>query len=221
MTSERTATVADAAGLAGTVAATRGAGRPRDAAADEAILATATALLREGGVGAVTMSAVVRRSGVARATVYRRWPNREALLVAALRRTMGPPALEPSGDLEADVRDGARLAQQILASEGLRPLLPALVAAVLAPPEDEGHLTFDEFAPGAVRFAARYEDRLGPDAALVSDMVFGTLIGMLLMHGHPPTPAEADRLADIILRGIDPGGVSATPQARTRGGERS
>ena len=217
MSTERTVAAAD-----GPAAAPgRGAGRPRDTAADEAILGAATALLREGGVGAVTMSAVMRRSGVARATVYRRWPNREALLVASLRRSMGPPALVPTGDLDADVRAGARLAQQILASDALRPLLPALVAGVLAPPEDKGHLSFDEFAPGANRFVARYEDRLGPDAALVSDMLFGTLIGTLLMHGKPPTPAEADRLADIILRGIGARTEAAAPRARKRGGERS
>jgi len=207
--------------LNGDAAIARGAGRPRDASADEAILESAVAILREQGVDAVTMSAVVRRSGVARATVYRRWPNREALLVASLRRSMGPPALVPTGDLDTDVRAGARLAQQILVSDALRPLLPALVAGVLAPAEDEGHLSFDEFAPGRVRFVDRCADRLGSDAALVSDMLFGTLIGKLLMHGEPPTAAEADRLAEIILQGIGPRPAAATSRTRKRGGERT
>ena len=201
--------------------AARGAGRPRDASADEAILGAATALLREGGVGAVTMSAVVRRSGVARATVYRRWPSREALVVGALRRSMGPPALVPTGDLETDVRSGTRLAQQILASDALRPLLPAVVAAVLTPPEDESHLSFDEFAPGRVRFVERHGAELGPDAALVGDMLFGTLSGKLLMDGTPASPAEADRLAELILAGIAGTRGSGARRARKRGGERS
>ena len=199
----------------------RGAGRPRDAAADEAILGAARALLAESGVAAVTMSAVVRRSGVARATVYRRWPNREALVVATLRRSMGPPALVPTGDLETDIRGGARLAQQILASEALRPLLPALFAATLAPPDEGGHIAFDEFAPGRPRFVAAYQAELGPDATLAVDVLFGTLIGKLLMNGTPATPEDADALADFILAGLERKARVAARQATGSGGKRS
>jgi AcrR family transcriptional regulator len=59
-------------------------GRPRDIAAKEAMLAAARALLDEGGQGAVTMEAVAARAGVGKPTVYRWWPDRHAVVMAAL-----------------------------------------------------------------------------------------------------------------------------------------
>jgi AcrR family transcriptional regulator len=38
-------------------------------------------LLGERGPSTLTIEAIARRAGVARATVYRRWPNRDALLL--------------------------------------------------------------------------------------------------------------------------------------------
>src|SRR6478672_2503349 len=67
----------------------QGRGRPRDTDADSRVLRACVELLTELGAEATTMSAVIERSGVARATVYRRWPNREALLIAALREVKG------------------------------------------------------------------------------------------------------------------------------------
>jgi len=176
-------------------------GRPRDAAADEAILAAAQAILAEGGMRAVTMSAVVRRSGVARATLYRRFPTRQPLLNAAIRRSMGIPALQPVGELDADIRRAAEIGQRVLASPQLRAIFPALVEAVLAPEGDE-HVSFDEIVPGRARFIARHQDALGPDAALAIDIVFGTLIGKLLSTGRPATRDEADAVAGVVLDGL-------------------
>jgi len=62
------------------------AGRPRDPAADEAILQTAFDLFIEHGLEGANFEQIAKRSGVARATIYRRWRNKEELLVAALRQ---------------------------------------------------------------------------------------------------------------------------------------
>src|SRR5688500_1295170 len=59
-------------------------GRPRSTAAKEAILKAARELLDQGGVGAVTMEAVAARAGVGKPTVYRWWPDRHSVAMAAM-----------------------------------------------------------------------------------------------------------------------------------------
>ncbi len=67
-------------------------GRPRDARADDAIIEALITLLGEGqSADAISMEAVAARAGVGKATIYRRWPNKEALLIDAAARMKGPP----------------------------------------------------------------------------------------------------------------------------------
>jgi AcrR family transcriptional regulator len=62
----------------------RGRGRPRRAGADEQILAAAVELLRAGGFRPFTIDAVSERTGIAKTTIYRRWPSKGALVAAAI-----------------------------------------------------------------------------------------------------------------------------------------
>ena len=57
-------------------------GRPRDAAIDELVLRATLDLLAERGMEATTIQAVSDRTGIARATIYLRWPGRSALILA-------------------------------------------------------------------------------------------------------------------------------------------
>jgi AcrR family transcriptional regulator len=59
-------------------------GRPRDARADEVILAAAAEVLATGGPQRFTVDAVAAAAGVGKATIYRRWPTRADLLLAAV-----------------------------------------------------------------------------------------------------------------------------------------
>lgn len=62
----------------------RGPGRPRSAEADRRILDAALLLLGEQGFAEMSVEAVAARAGVGKATIYRRWPSKEALVVAAI-----------------------------------------------------------------------------------------------------------------------------------------
>ena len=62
----------------------RGRGRPRREGADDEILAVTLEMLREGGYGALTVDAVAEHAGVAKTTLYRRWPSKSALVAAAI-----------------------------------------------------------------------------------------------------------------------------------------
>ena len=66
------------------------------------IIATATQLLVEGGVHAVTVEAVTGRSGVARSTVYRHFPTSSDMVAAAFDRLIPAVPEPPSGGGFAD-----------------------------------------------------------------------------------------------------------------------
>lgn len=79
-------------------------GRPRSAKADEAIMSAVIDLLSEGQAGsALSMEAVAARAGVGKATIYRRWPNKEAMLVDAVRTMKGPPVQPPGESIRGDL----------------------------------------------------------------------------------------------------------------------
>lgn len=64
----------------------RAPGRPVDAALGPAIMLAVRDLLAESGYTALTTTAVARRAGVSTATLYRRWPTKRELVLAATRR---------------------------------------------------------------------------------------------------------------------------------------
>lgn len=116
-------------------------GRPRSEQADRAILTAALDLFAECGPDALCIEAVAARAGVGKATIYRRWPGKEEMLLDALAglRTQLPV---PQGKsvrsdlialLDATCREAAdpRRARlfALLQGEGAR--YPRLMAAYL------------------------------------------------------------------------------------------
>src|SRR6201987_4445266 len=90
-----------AAGRAG-LADTRRPGRPRSEQAEQAIIEATLDLFAEQGFEGVCVEAVAARAGVGKATIYRRWPNKEELLLAALS-SMKSPFPEPTGHVRDDL----------------------------------------------------------------------------------------------------------------------
>ncbi|WP_330230544.1 TetR/AcrR family transcriptional regulator [Nocardia sp. NBC_00508] len=71
-------------GMTGIASSRRSPGRPRSEQADEAILAAALELFLECGANLTSIEQVAQRAGVTRATVYRRFRDKTALLVQAI-----------------------------------------------------------------------------------------------------------------------------------------
>jgi AcrR family transcriptional regulator len=78
--------------------------RRRGAELEDAILDAAWDVLTEVGYRGFTYEAIAARAGTSRPVLYRRWPQREDLLLAALRaRWMAEPIeLPDTGDLRDD-----------------------------------------------------------------------------------------------------------------------
>jgi AcrR family transcriptional regulator len=65
-------------------------GRPRSEQADQAIIEATLELFAEEGFDGTCVEAVAARAGVGKATIYRRWPNKEELLLAAFGSLKSP-----------------------------------------------------------------------------------------------------------------------------------
>jgi len=200
-------------------------GRPRSSGAEAAIIRAAARLLAERGVRRMSMEAVAVAARVSKATIYRRWPSKDALiqdLVAAAAATdeADPPAA--AGDVRAELLAWVR--------EGLegqrRPLggaLRHLVRRAADDPALAASLRRRELRRHRERFAAVVErgvraGQLQPDldVGTLLDLVSGPILyRWLLEPGGPPgrdTEAQAVAIVDMLWPGI-----STAPSLRETG----
>jgi AcrR family transcriptional regulator len=85
---------------------------PRVTQTRELVYAATIASLAEVGAARVSVELIAARSGVARSTIYRRWPDQSILYLEAFRqltqRTALPPSGEPIVDLENHLHEVRR-----------------------------------------------------------------------------------------------------------------
>lgn len=78
-------------------------GRPRSVGADAAIMSAVIELASEVGINGMSMDSLASRAGVSKATIYRRWSSKEALVLDALRSAMHPFDSVDTGSLRSDL----------------------------------------------------------------------------------------------------------------------
>jgi AcrR family transcriptional regulator len=198
------------AGDAGGAAARR-PGRPRSERAEQAILDATIEAVGENGIDGVRCEDVAARAGVGKATLYRRWPGKEDLLIAAFA-AIKRPVPQPRG-------------------ESVRADLIALLTVVAADADDPRYTQQYALLHGAgeryPRLVARYrEEIIEPRRELVRSVLrrgveTGEIrrdtdveVAMLLLTGavmargkHDTTPAAPGfvaRAVDELLQGIAP-----------------
>src|SRR5579863_2048086 len=109
---------------------------PRVVVSRERVLTATLDLLTETGLGGLTVDDVSKRSGVAKTTIYRHWPNRSALVVdACLRMTDGDEAPPDTGSLEGDVRAILTHIAELLVTARWSSILPSIVDVAERDPE--------------------------------------------------------------------------------------
>lgn len=183
-------------------------GRPRNEAADAAILDAALQLLAERGYDGVTMEGVAERAGVAKTTVYRRWPTRSAL-VAGLAETLTAPVRIPTtGTLEGDLRALLGDVARALKAPHARRVIPraladarehADLAATLRPFwAARRQLTIDILQRGI----ERGELRSDLDLEGAADALYGPIYYRYLVTGAPLTKPVVHSIVARALNGM-------------------
>lgn len=109
--------------------------RRRGEALEQAILRAAVDELVESGYAGLTMDGVAQRAGTNKNTIYRRWPSRAALAVAAYRQLgIGDQPLPDTGSLRSDSLELLRRANRAWSSPAGN-VLRSLLAGVADDPE--------------------------------------------------------------------------------------
>ena len=98
-------------------ASARRPGRPRSEQAEQAIIEATLDVFAEQGFEGVCVEQVAARAGVGKATIYRRWPNKEELLLAAFG-SLKSPFPEPAG---VSVRDDLLAMVQVMCADKADP----------------------------------------------------------------------------------------------------
>jgi AcrR family transcriptional regulator len=183
-------------------------GRPRDAAIDELVLRATIDLLAERGMEATTIQAVSDRTGIARATIYLRWPGRSALILAALRWSVGRPPFELSGDIETDLRRAVERVLGVFSQPMFVAAMPALMGAFLGGDGSAPDVTFDTLFPNRrrlideyQRLAAEQDFRTDVDPAVVVDALLGSLFMRLITTGRAPTRKFGQEVVAVLVAG--------------------
>lgn len=179
-----------------------GALDPRVARTRRSVLRTATDLLVEGGPGAVTIDAIVTRSGVARSTIYRHWESRDDVLVEVISSCaphIEPP--EPDLDFEQALRLLVGQLCEVLADPEWARVVPALLALRN---QDHGIAELEqrieqrqEHALESVLRRGVEEGRLDPGVDV--DRATALLVGPLLFASVMEKPAVDDALGELVV----------------------
>lgn len=102
---------------------------PRVTRSRAAVLTATIDLLSEKGIAGTTIEAVAARSGVAKTTIYRQWPDQPSLVLDAFASQLATPQPPDTGTLRGDLLLMLRgLADALTTSTAAR-LMPALIDA--------------------------------------------------------------------------------------------
>lgn len=166
-----------------------GPGRPRSQESERAILDTTLDLLATEGYSVLTLDKVASKARVSKSTIYRRWPSKEHLVIAAFDET---PPLVPSGKgkVQDELLDLIQQFIDVTHSTPLAGVLPTLVGerahnhdlAVALDPLIERRR--DPVKTILRRAIANGEVPKSIDLELATDMIMGpVLLRLFFQHG--------------------------------------
>ncbi len=187
----------------------RGRGRPRSDEARRAILRAARELLDENGPAGLTIEGIAARAGVGKPTIYRWWPDRHAVAMAALMESESSASAPrkrhaPLESLRKQLSHvvavfatpvGRTVAAMIASADSDSELAKSFRNHFILARREEGRALLDAaIARGDVRRDANIEVAL--------DMIYGALFYRLLMGHAPLDDALVKEVLKEALRGL-------------------
>ncbi|MFF2405923.1 TetR/AcrR family transcriptional regulator [Streptomyces sp. NPDC058092] len=191
-------------------------GRPRSAAADEAILEATRASLVDLGWSKLTMGDVATRAGVAKTTLYRRWAGKNELVVDAVAVLFDELELPDLGSLSADVQ---AVVLQFAALLERPETQTALMAVVAESTRDEAlririrDSIVDRQKRLVLQGRQRAQERgelpveqdetlAATTADLIFDVIAGAVVHRALVSAEPVDADWARRFTVLLLAGL-------------------
>ncbi|MFI6979494.1 TetR/AcrR family transcriptional regulator [Embleya sp. NPDC050154] len=186
-------------------------GRPRSEEAERAILGATLRLLdAHRSIAAISVEAVAQEAGVGKATIYRRWPGKEALIVAAVEAAEAMPAVLKGRSLREDlilVLEHMRLQAVDKRGDGLMGMLSGEIRS-----HPELHRRYHEVVVEKRRAILRGLLQRGVDSGelradlpmeVLMDLVTGPiLVRKLVRENASLEPELPGQIADALLGGI-------------------
>ncbi|GAB2975821.1 TetR/AcrR family transcriptional regulator [Saccharothrix stipae] len=172
-------------------------GRPR-AGIDAVVFAATLSTVHELGYAGATMDRIAAEAGVAKTTIYRRWPSKGALITDCLIDTFGPLPLKGvsrAEDISAAVRWGAAR----IAEPGVGAAFAGVFVDAMSDPALREILSKrlqDPYLRALRDALGEPEDRV----LLIIDITVGTLLHRMGMTGAPMVDADVTALIGMLLR---------------------
>jgi AcrR family transcriptional regulator len=176
------------------------------------VLGATLSVLDESGYAGLTLEEVARRAGTTKPAIYRRWPNRQRLVLAALRTRLAAARAPDTGCTLCDVAECL-----VLFLDAFRSMPPDVLGPLFADCAHDPALQ-DEFmttlvdptraAVGETLDRARDQGDLRDDVDrdLIVDLL-GSLVHYRMLFRHAATPHsetndEIERIVKALMQGI-------------------
>lgn len=180
-------------------------GRPRDPSIDDAVLEETLRQLASHGFAALSLASVAAGAGTTRPAIYRRWPDKESLVVDAIARLAQVAPPERTGDPFGDLVTELEHFRHCITLAGSLPVAGLMLGDGF---DERVRATYREqiVAPRRARIracldAAIAEGHLPPDADLLvaSSFLTGSWYSLALVGTDPPDD-WARRVAALVWR---------------------
>jgi AcrR family transcriptional regulator len=178
----------------------------RGDARTDAILDATLQLMASTGYDRLTIDAVAAHAGASKATIYRRWPGKSELVVAAMSRHIAAATVEvDTGDLRGDLVQTVSHMRDSLASQDgalILGLLNAMRGNVELAELVRGHVLDAKrsvIARLVARAVKRKELSARADHELASEIASALVFTRILVTGQPLDDAEIVHIVDAVL----------------------
>jgi AcrR family transcriptional regulator len=186
-------------------------GRPRSDRAHRAILDAFLAQLTQEGFASLRLERVAAQAGVGKATIYRRWPSKEALALDLLMQLAAPHiGIEDVGDTRAELLAAVTNAMRAVTQTPFGPVIRALLSQIAINPALGDPFRANvvqsrraEVARVIARGISRGDLRADADVDVATELLVGPVY-FRLMFGGELSQAFAERVVEAVLRGYLP-----------------
>ncbi|MER7504423.1 TetR/AcrR family transcriptional regulator [Nonomuraea pusilla] len=171
-------------------------GRPRSGV-NAVVFAATLSTVQELGYARATVDRIAAAAGVAKTTIYRRWPSKGALIVDCLLDAFGPVPLEGAGRAEL-MASAVRWIAAKIGEPGVGDAFAGVFSDAVSDPALRELLSARLQDP----YRIALQDALGePENRVLFfiDVVVGTLLHRMGMTGEPMVDADVEALVEMVL----------------------